>query len=228
MISICSFALNKGGTRSILLLIFTSLQRTLSERRGHWQKPCVISAWLFLLLWCVSPGHFHPLSSAPSAPGTGWASHCWWLSPQGWDKPGPEALLTAWLQCNNCKCLYPFGTVVFYRSSSVETYGENCLSDHKVISREPASPHDSHVSPVVLLGRDFWWYSTWEPICFNEMDTRGEEGTEEASNLSTFACNGGKGELSLWWVSGWFRRKILHTRDILCFVSNLFSVLAYT
>lgn len=192
MISICSFALNKGGTRCFLSLIFTSLQRTVSEWRGHWQKPCVISAWLFLLHRYVSRGRFHPLSPAPSAPGAGWAPHFWRLSPQGWDKWGPKALPTARLRgSNHCKCLYPFGTKVFYHSSSVERWGGNCLSHHKVISREPASPRDGHMSPVFLLVRDFWWYSTWEPIFFNKMDTRGEAGRGDARELSRSACNGG-------------------------------------
>lgn len=33
--------------------------------------------------------------------------------------------------------------------------------------------------------------------------------------------------MSLWWVSGFFRRKVLHARDKLCFASSLFYVLAY-
>lgn len=54
-----------------------------------------------------------------------------------------------WSKYNNhCTCSYPFGTELSYCSSSLEMKGENCLSHHKVISREPATPCDNYVSPV--------------------------------------------------------------------------------
>lgn len=127
----------------------------------------VISAWLFLLLRydplvAFMRGSLHSLFSAAPASIAVWASHHRQLKyPQGWDKPGPKVLLIAQLQGSEASAVTtalahnPFGTKVFYHSISVEI-GENCLSHHKVISREPAFPHDNCLSPVFLLGRYFW------------------------------------------------------------------------
>lgn len=58
--------------------------------------------------------------------------------------------------CNHCTCSYALGTHVVCSSSSVETYGENCLSHGKLTSGKSASPLNNHVPAVFPLARGSW------------------------------------------------------------------------
>lgn len=116
----------------------------------------VISLQLFFLFGddpvdTCARSFLHPLSSAPPASSTGWASPCW-QPKQRWDKQGPKALLTAQLQGGEASTIITARVRIPLALSCLIVPAHwkwaNCLSHHKVISREPATPCDNYVSPV--------------------------------------------------------------------------------